>query len=225
MRAKILLTITILFSVINAAKAQINRGNLFLGGDIGYVNDKSNSNDTSAFTDKNQYTSAQIQAGKVLKNNRVVGIILSYQGGTSRTNAATDSMYNKLNQYSAGIFYREYKMLLRNFYFFGEIRGLYSHGDAHQHSAANIFYDYKAKYDGGIISFVPGLSYAVGKRLYIELLMTNFVSISYFHSNFTSQEGTPLMKYNGQENSFSGSVNLNSNLLSNFGIGFKFIFG
>jgi uncharacterized membrane protein (Fun14 family) len=80
--------------------------------------------------------------------------------------------------------------------------------------------------NGGVISFVPGLSYQLCKKMQVELIMLNVVSLSYVHIktvyNANNNNVAP-GDYSG--NSFGFNANLNSNLLSNFGIGFKFLLG
>ncbi len=223
MRAKIFTTIAILFTVVTA-NAQINKGGIFLGGSFNYNDSKLEYADPSYTNYKNEQAEVTIQIGKIIKDNTVIGVIASYNYTRYSPYPVTDSDFVKYNIYSAGVFYRKYKKLLKNFYFFGEADGLYTHENIEQKNSS-VSSDTKSKSNGGVISFVPGVAYAMGKKMHIELLMPNLVSISYSHFTSTTLQGNPQVEANGKGHSFEMNGNLNTNFLSNFGIGLKFIFG
>ena len=214
MKTKILLPLVLIFFTTTAANAQINEGRYLLGGSVSY----SHQNDAQNSNAKYNSFSSYIQFGKVIKDNTVAGIIVSYGNSNSPSNY-------KINQISAGVFYRKYKSLSKDFYFFGEADALYIHS---QNTQGNFQIGSDATRNtsnGGSASFIPGISYSVCKRMQIELSMPNFASISYAgtKNETTSSNSNSISTVNG--NSFSGNVNLNSNFLSNFGIGFKFFPG
>src|SRR5674476_1678488 len=91
MRTKNFLLFAIFFCIAITSNAQINKDKYLLGGSFNYYH-STNEGYNSFYTN--------IQIGKVIKDNTVVGIILSYS--TNNISSAT----NKLRQYSAGIFYR-----------------------------------------------------------------------------------------------------------------------
>ncbi len=225
MKTKILLSFVALFFITVTSNAQIDKGKVLLGGGAGYSSYKS---PQPEYYNGYKYKTANfnIQFGKAVNTNTVVGIILSYGYSKSNNSNFPDSNLNKNNQYGAGIFYRRYKKLLKDFYFFGEVDGEYIHSDNTQQYLQNGEDGVKQISDGGVISFVPGLSYQLCKKMQIELTMVNIVSASYAHTktiyNANNNNITP-GTYNG--NSFVLNANLNSNLLSNFGIGFKFLLG
>ena len=167
---------------------------------------------------KYELLNANIQFGKVVKDNTVVGIILSYD--YSKNTSVTKS-----NQFGAGVFYRKYKTLAKNFYFFGEGDAVYSNYTATSGQFQIGSNGYKNFSNGGIISFTPGISYSVCKRLQMELLMPDLISLSYagVKTESTSIGTTSVSTTKGH--SFSANANLNTNLLSSFGIGFKFLLG
>ncbi len=219
---KILCTIIISLFILATANAQINQGSVFLGGS-GYYNSNTVKEGSRLGNNiKDEGTGINIQVGKIVKNNSVAGIIVSYYYFNDHY-PIPDSNFNKSNQYSAGIFYRKYKKLFRNFYFFGEADAVYMHSTTHN-TVESYYDDTRTTSDGGTVSFVPGLSYAISKRFYIDLTMQNLVSLSYTHSTEKNMLGTPPATDNEETNSFSANINLNSNFLNNFGLGFKFIF-
>lgn len=74
MKAKFLLPIAFTFFTTIAANAQINEGRYLLGGSVSYNSEK---NQQSSGT-KNESFFSNIQFGKVIKDNTVAGIIVSY---------------------------------------------------------------------------------------------------------------------------------------------------
>jgi hypothetical protein len=214
MRTKILLAFAILFCAAITTNAQITEGRYLLGGSAGYGSSKTNV--TNPVT-KNESLSTNIQFGKVIKENTTAGIILSY---------ASSNMGNlKINQYGGGVFYRKYKPLAKNFYFFGELDGVYNYSKYRQ----GIFQigNNGTRSTGGaaIISFVPGISYTVWKKMQMELSMPNLISVSYSYLKDESTFIGTTSVLSSKSNNFSANANFNANLLSSFGIGFKFLLG
>jgi hypothetical protein len=209
MKPKILLTFFILVCCVNVLKAQIQSGKILVGGSVSY----------STSTDPEQhYFSANVQVGKVLKGNSVVGIIGSY---SSNNNNYTASFQNKTRSAGAGVFYRKYKELGHKFYVFGELNTGYSltkNNMEYYNSASQYLY---SKSDLISMYFIPGISYTFCKKMQIELSMPNIAYISYSHSS-TLADYLPASVSPQKKNYFNANANLNTNLLNNFGIGFKF---
>ena len=230
MRTKILLSIAILSFFSFSAKAQIDSGRIFLGGSIGYYFNK-NCSSNPVDISGNQYESfvANMQIGKFIKKNTSVGIIVSYNNSNSHNSVNADSNYNKGNGFSAGVFYRKYKRLLKNLYFFGELDATYNHNinnSADSYPTPSYYYNIvKATSNGFGVSFIPGISYSVSKRLFMELSMPNLFAASYAHSTTDNTSGPPSEITHLKGNTFSIAGNIYSYPLSNFGIGFKLLLG
>jgi hypothetical protein len=201
------------------SKAQVNSGRYLLGGSFSTYNFK---NIQILQNSKNNSLSANLQVGKVVKENTVVGVILSYSYSNNYFSAPSDS--NKVNHFGAGVFFRKYKKLAKDFYFFGEMNASYDHTNYRQTYLQNSSQGFKSVSDGGSASLIPGLSYAICERLQIELVMPGIIGLSYSHYK-TDYLGNPPLFPNQKGSIFSMNTNLNSNLLSNFGIGFKFLLG
>lgn len=212
MKTKILLSFVIIFFTKSTLNAQINEGKYILGGSAS-VNSESGQTLNSEST--------TIQIGKVVKSNTIIGIF----GTVSLSKDSSEHALDKSNQFNVGVFYRKYKSLGNNFYFFGEIDVSFQHNKyetdyidnatptSSQHQSIG------TKYNGVGLDFIPGISYSICKRMQIELMMPNIASI--FYGNNKTYGISPPQK----TNNFSVNANLNSNLLSNFGIGFKFLLG
>ena len=226
MRTKILLTIAAFIFFVFTANAQLEKGTILLGGSVNYYSDKSSQPFLyNNYNYKSDGVGANIQIGRAVKTNSFAGIILSYSHTNNYvTTVSPDSNFYKSTTVGAGVFYRKYKRLLKDFYFFAEVNGQYQYGETKQ-AGSNVYSNSKATSNGGTITFTPGISYALCKNLQMELLMNGLVSTSYTHTRYTFISGTPPVTSDGKRNSFSIYGNLNSNLFSGFGIGFKYFIG
>lgn len=214
MNPKILLCFAIFFCAAITSNAQINEGRYLLGGSASF-----NSASAPQYSNpKYEALHTNIQLGKVVKDNTVAGLILSY---SYFNNGPT----NKSEQFSAGVFYRKYKTLANNFYFFCEGDAVYSHITSTQGIFQTGSNGTKNWSNGAALSFTPGISYSVCKRMQMELLMPNIFSLSYSHLQTENTSTGTTFTSSTKGNSFSANANLNSNLLNNFGIGFKFLLG
>jgi hypothetical protein len=220
MKTKILLSITFFFCISLTSNAQIKKGDLLLGGTLNFTSQK----DVYQFFYSAQhykYLCSNIQIGMAVKNNTVVGLILFYSHSNIHDGNFPDSNYVKGDGYHAGIFYRKYKSLLKNFYFFEEIDAVYTHAKSLQGSMQAKSDLVKTISNGGNILIVPGLSYQICKRFQMELSIPNIFSIYYLSYKLTYNT-PPSPNASPNANNFSVNASLNSNFLSNFGIGFKF---
>lgn len=212
MKTKFLLSLVIFLFASIVAHAQIKEGQLLLGGSISYNNSNDDNSQNGLRDGKSFYTN--IQLGKVINPNTVVGVTLLY--GHSEY-----LPFSKYNQYGAGLFYRKYKPLGKNFYLFGE-------GDAFYHYSKELpggfgpGSDDKNISNRGAISFTPGISYALCKKIQMELLMQDIFSIGYGTTKNESVISGTNTILTSRSHLFYANTNLNSSLLNNFGIGFKF---
>lgn len=209
MKTKIFTCIAAFLFITNASQAQVTEGKFLLGGAFSF-NSASNENNSSFVS---------VQFGKVIKENTVVGII----GSMNNLRYDAGQKY-KVNQYAAGLFYRKYKPLAKNLYFFGEADATYNYSKNVQYYFPNVGQNLATKSNGGSISFIPGISYAITKRMQMELSMLNIANISYTDTKTIDSSLPPSVSPQKVTN-FSANANINSNLLSNFGIGFKFLLG
>ena len=90
MKTKFLLTTVILFFVAFTANAQIDKGRILLGGSFSLYSAK-NGQVFSNF--KNEGMNTNIQFGKAIKTNTVLGLILSYNCNSYHTVNFPDSNF------------------------------------------------------------------------------------------------------------------------------------
>ena len=160
MKTKILHALAIVLFAAGSTNAQITQGKYLLGGSLSYSNYQDVQYNGSPVQ---KSFSSNIRLGKVFKENTVAGVILSYS--TANNDLAT----YKSNLYSAGIFYRKYKPLAKNFYFFGEADAVYDYSRNTQGKFEIGSEGTRYTTNGARISFVPGLSYTVWKKMQMEL--------------------------------------------------------
>ena len=205
-----LLTAFLLIS-FTAANAQFTTGKYLLGGDLNFQTEGE-----KGIQHNDETANVNFKLGKLIKENTVVGLNLSYK------HTSTENGVNLSNQYGAGIFYRKYKSLSKNFHLLGEADLNYEHGEYKNNIAGSIIN--KVITNGISISLMPGLSYTLTNKIQIELLMPDLVGIGYSHAqtkiNRSGVTGLP-----GGKNNVTFLTNLDKNVLSNFGVGFKFLLG
>lgn len=231
MQTKILLFFLFLSGIVLSANVQIDSGRIFLGGGVSYnFGETTSSNPSTYSSNQTESFGANIKIGEFIKKNTAVGIIVSYSTSNSHNLVNADSNYNKGNGFSAGVFYRKYKRLLKKFYFFGEVDAAYNYNnnDYSSTSQSPPYYSYaiiKSNSNGFGISFIPGVSYLVCKKLYMELSMPGLFAVSYNYTTTNYISGRPAQTTKLKGPTFSISSNLYSDPLSNFGIGFKLLLG
>lgn len=210
MRTKILLLSTILFSIAASSNAQLTKGKVLLGGSISYAN--------SSDGGSNSFYS-NVQAGKFVKDNTVFGVGISYSTykyEVANTNPAT---------YGLNIFYRKYKPIIKDLYFFAEVSGGYSYSRVYYGIYRPGSDGYRNVSNGGSINLTPGISYSLWKHLQVELIMQNLAYVNYSSIKTIYTTSGPLAATPAKQNIFNAGVNLNSNFVGNLGIGFKFLLG
>ena len=203
MKAKTLLFFAIFLFVALLSNAQVKQGRALLGGSISYYN-ASNPMLNSFYSD--------VQFGKVINNNSVVGIIGSYS--TNNYNYTVTSP-NKTTGFSVGFFYRKYKYLANNLYFFGELDGSYAYSKNIQRYYNNVSQNLDSKSNGVTVSFIPGISYTIWKRMQLELSMPNIANLGYSHITTIAATLPPAVSPQKQD-IFIAGANLNSNAVIQF---------
>ena len=211
MRTKILLITLFFLSLFYSTNAQFTTNRYLAGGSASYTY-TSNPGQVGFYSN--------LQVGKVVKNNSVIGVIGSY---ASDNYNFTVTSPHKTRSYTAGIFYRKYTPLANKFYLFGELNAAYSFSRNIQENLSGGQY-YNSNASGVAVSFIPGISYNVWKRLQMELSLPSLAVLSYSHISTIDSllpSGVPSQK----RNSYTAGINLTSDLIANFAIGFKFVLG
>ena len=214
-----LITLSFLLICISSVTyGQIKKGSILLGGQVFYFDSKFVQS-TNQIVQKNSTATFNISVGKAFKENSLYGLNLSYSP------SAYDYAYNgstylnrKTKFYSIGGYYRLYKSLAKDFYFFSELGAAYIF--SHQIDTDTLgIKQVPLNQSGGQLNFTPGISYKIFKRVNFEVTIPNIVYVQYSVSK--TETATP-SQYT-KENRFSLNTNLNSSPLNYLGIGFRII--
>jgi hypothetical protein len=207
-----------LFLISFAASAQIKKQSILLGGQLFYYNNKYQ---VENLNQKSQSGTISISIGKAIKENRIVGVNLGFSP-IRQTNYLSygDTTTLIFNRFDIGVFYREYKNLGKDFYFFCQVDGAFITANQNEHYQIASA-DVKATQRGGFISLTPGISYQVFKKMQLELTIPNILGMQYLVTRIDSN--MPQIKSSTQEQ-FLFYSNLNNNSsLSWLGVGFRFV--
>jgi hypothetical protein len=216
--------------VLNTS-AQITKGKFLVGGQISVASNKVSSVSQtfpspipipSTQTNSNKAAIIGISIGKAIKENKVIGFsFTTYSSNDKLTSVGFDTTSRKANQYEVGFFYRQYKKLAKDFNFYVQL------------DAAGVFrkekitytnlspYNLTAKQNGGKLFFSPGISYAILKKLQLEINMPSLVSLAFLNSKQTSENPNVRTETSDQ---FLLNTSLSNNTgLGALGIGFRLI--
>ncbi len=217
---KIIFVLLLFIGTTAASTAQIKKGAVLLGGQLGVYNFSSDyTSNTPPNTPQNQKSKGAnfgIAIGTAIKDNVVVGINAGYGSSNNENTVGITSFTSTSNQYNFGVFYRQYKSLGRNFYFLGEA-GIGYTGGKQTETNTPVVNDVTRKSSGVQLYVSPGIAYKVSKKLQLEILVPNIVSAGYTKNKTTSQIN------NSTQDNFSINTNLNGSPLNNFAVGFRFI--
>ena len=223
------LTLLVFVFISFCAKAQIKKGTLLVGGQISAgKNDRSINYSSFPIpqptpyyqNDKLKYVNVGISIGKAIKDNKIIGLnfnLANYKQTYFYTPTETSVSKNNLNE--AGIFYRAYKKIGKDIYFFGQANALANFGKT-QNNFTTSLNNSTIKQVGGTLSFSLGLAYAISKKFHIELSMQNLVAIQYFSSKQQFKNPAIPTLYN---DSYSFNSSLSTGFLGNIGIGFRLV--
>ena len=213
---KILLAVTVSVFVCSV-DAQIKKGSIFLGGDIGGSTLKTKTtNDVT--TNKQNIINVSPVFGKAIKDNLVLGGNATF--GIYDDNYLEGDWRHKTHSYGAGVFLRKYKSIgTGGFYLFvqGALGGTYTKQEQEGPDPGN-FGETKRIAIG--VNAYPGISYAISRKLHLETGFNNLLSLNY--SNEKRKIGSPVINY--KANGFSISSSL-SNATSSLYLGFRLLIG
>lgn len=216
MRKILLPFITVLFFSIGG-HAQIKKGSIFLGGDIGGSYQNTKTDDVTS----NKISTLNITPvfGKAISENLIAGVSVGINFYNNKY-IIDDAQY-KTKAYNAGIFIRKYKSIgTDGFYLF--VQGGF--GASYLKQKITGFpvtgLDELKRISVGFSAY-PGLSYRITKKLHLESGFNNLLTLNYFNEKRDVIDTAPAtFKTNG----FSISSSLN-NASSALYLGFRLLIG
>lgn len=195
--------------------AQITKGSVLLGGGIGAYKSK-----TGDVPDQNNYHAWALYpaAGLAVKENTVVGLRLSYARSKSETKSPNDYSLQEQNGRGAGLFYRRYMPLGKRFYLFGDGAAYYSYTKNKNSLSTSATVQ---TYNNIGVTLYPGVSFAVSKKMHLEIGLNNLVDLSYGHTKtvYTANNTTTTATGNG----FGFTTNVSTS--APLSVGFRLVLG
>jgi len=171
--------------VCSIAHAQVKKGDIVLGGNLGYSNlsQSSDNNGSNLYSNKSDNLTIAPSFGRVIKDNLVLGFDIAYN---YTKNSYAGGPNSNGNGFAAGVFLRKYRSLGNNFYLFGQSRlsGSYMHTAQDQQPGTQPTRDVNNIY-GFALQFFPGIAYALNAKWQLEAGLPNFFSVSYTNSKET----------------------------------------
>src|ERR1700712_1257461 len=189
---RILLTIAIVFSISFAASAQFKKSDVLLGGNLGYGYSSSSnfytSNVPQETDQRNTNGNFSILAGKALNETTAAGISLSYSPSTSSNyNGSYNPVNTKTNYFGVGAFYRKYKNLGKEFFFFGQLNANYYWSNQSGKDTLGTKVLSGSSWGVGA-SVSPGIAYKISKHFFMELTIPALINVGYGKSNYSFQD-------------------------------------
>jgi hypothetical protein len=178
---KKLLILTLSFFTCLLVDAQIKKDNWLLGGQVSFGSNNTTSGNSEQ---KNNGTFIQLSAGKAFRDNHVFSGQAS--AGFSEVNFfnGVETGLQKNQDFSAGVFYRLYKNLGKDFFFFGQANADFRWGNGETTFPSNVNNREFSSF-GGSVSVTPGLAYAVFPKFHIELTLPGLFGIGYSRGKTT----------------------------------------
>jgi hypothetical protein len=197
--------------------AQINEGSLLIGGQV-YYNNVSGKTSEGGITEKTSNGVIDLSLGKAIKDNVVVGVHLEFvPGSTGHINNGIVSYKTKVNGYGGGVFYRKYKTLAKDFYFFIEAGANYLYERQTTRDTAGNKVQ-MSTYSAVQLSLAPGISYKVLKNLHMEVMIPGLLTLQYEVDKASS------ISQSASQNKYTFNTNINASTLNNISVGFRLIF-
>jgi hypothetical protein len=156
-------------ALVITAGAQIDKGSVLLGGEIGFTSNKAENT-----ARENNSTSLNPAFGVAVQKNTVVGATLIYNSYKDNFTISNPEM--KGHTYGGSVFVRRYLAIGKQFFFFGEA-DVFSEGILSTSELS--FQKEEAKsWETGVYLY-PGISFAVSKRFQIETGFPQLVGFSF----------------------------------------------
>jgi hypothetical protein len=199
------------------SQAQIDKGSVLVGSNIGYSQGKSKFEQSIAATKINTFTISP-SFGVAIKENLVAGVRFAYSKQTQKSTLEANSTYDVDNKsYGGGIFIRRYVPVINRLYVFGEGTAAYT---SVKQTSTQKYYNSKMEqkttgYSTGL-SFTPGISYGVCKKFQIEGGFNSLFSAAYVKTKTTGTTSNTQ-----KADLFSAGIGQDDE--SMFYVGFKFV--
>jgi opacity protein-like surface antigen len=226
MRKKIMLAAIILGAASQANAQFFKKGTTVLGGQLHANFNRSGVNNFGNFS-FTRNTAFQLEAAKAVKNNLLLGVRAGWGNTPNYDFLINGSFVNTANPFfTAGVFIRKYAPLSKKFSLFAEGSLEYTAGRIRENKdIPYTFPDYSVRrYSNINLGLGLGASYALSKRVNIELAFNNLLGLGYTrqHIQYRFSPVDPPFSY--RTSSLLHSPGANSNQM-NISLGIKIKLG
>ena len=212
MKKSYFLSVAVILYFSITSSAQIAKGSILLGGDLGFSTQKTTNSQNADFTQSGFTISPSY--GKAIRENLFLGGFASYNYGKNENSFSPG--LQKTNGWGLGMFIRKYHKLGNGaFSFFAQGSAGYAYYKNYNFYGPDN--STTEKRNSVYVNIYPGINYKINKRLQLETGFNNLVSLGYYHSiNEMSGIG-------GVSKTISNGFNLNTSInnLSNLYAGFR----
>lgn len=220
---KILLSSLTVFIVFlshaqQSQQTQIKKGTVFIGGSIGFSKQSPSNDNPNNYYQKSTNVNLFPSIGWAIKDNLVFGVTLGY-GYQKNSQAPVDTLYNKNQTYSAGVFLRKYKYLGSGFSLFGQSNLFYTYGKTTNYDGSQFYQTYSSYLFG--LNFNPGVAYRINAHWQIETSLPNLGYINYGHQRLSNGLLPPSSDQPSASNTFSIGSSLSG--IYQFSVGVQYI--
>jgi hypothetical protein len=182
-------TITSLLVLITvASSAQIKKGSIFLGGDLGFSGGSTKPVENMPVTEsKSTGFNISPLVGKAIKDNLIAGVGLYYSSNTLKQTAPNAVNKSTTNYYGGNVWLRKYYDLSKSFYLFlnTSLNVNISDQKTDYNPGPNLS---KAKGFGINANIYPGVAYQMRKRFFLEASLNNLVSLNYGRTKYERKD-------------------------------------
>ncbi len=175
------------FLMISFAKAQIKKDSWLLGGQISFGGSTTESAGSEV---KNNGQTILLSVGKALRDNRVLGANLSYAGSRQTFYNGVEQGKLTYHDYGIGMFYRMYKTLGKDFFFFGQANADFNWRDSKTEFSTTIN-NYTTNGWGARITLTPGIAYAVTPKFHLELTLPALFGLGFNSTRYDYANQNP----------------------------------
>ncbi|RYZ27561.1 MAG: hypothetical protein EOO10_12355 [Chitinophagaceae bacterium] len=193
----------------------------FFRRSVSFSSGESETENSSTYKNESSSFGIRPQFGKAISPNKVLGLFLNYGNSkykqTSGTGTSNTDEKNKF--YGGGVFLRNYYPLSSRFYLFGD--GSLGVNFSDRERKNNLILSSEEKTTAVGLGITPGISFAAGRKLHLEISLNNLLSLDYSYSKSKIYNNNGTLNSSSKGHSFSAAANANG--FSQISIGLRWI--
>jgi hypothetical protein len=204
---KIYLLLCANFFVVSIVNAQITKGSLWLGGNVGFSSAKNGNGENS----KTSSYSISPSIGIAVKQNTIIGVLANFTHYHFQ-----DSFSDQVSSSQGGaIFLRQYWQIISRFYAFGHFAAGYTYSNQ-TNETQNTKNEVKGWTVG--LSASPGIAFSANRWFQLEAWLSNLFNVSYSNRNYKTTSSSSQSSYDSH--SITSGINLDNAGAFNLGVRF-----